>query len=237
MLRTRWGIAGVVLLALAVGACGVAPRGQTALHTISVTGTATTRLAPDIVVMTLGVQTQGRDVAEAVSENNRRSAEVIGVFRSANVASEDIQTTYFNVYPQQQYDQFGTLTGEVVYWVDNTITVKIRQLDQVGVLLQSVLTRGANTVQGLSYTVEDPSDAVDAIRADALENARAQAEQLAASAGVELGDVLTISEGSLAPSPMFEAAAYGKGGGGGGVPTQPGSLEYSVSMSVIYEVR
>src|SRR4030042_1738476 len=93
MLRTRWGIAGAVLLALALGACGAVPLGQTALHTVSVTGTATTRLAPDIVVMTLGVQTQGRDVAEVVSENNRRSAEVLGVFRSAGVASEDVQTT------------------------------------------------------------------------------------------------------------------------------------------------
>ncbi len=237
MLRTRWGIAGVVLLTLALGACQAAPQGQSALHTISVTGTATTRLAPDIVVMTLGVQTQGRDVAEAVSENNRRSAEVIGVFRSAGVDGEDIQTTYFNVYPQQQYDQFGTLTGEVVYWVDNTITVRIRQLDQVGTLLQSVLTRGANTVQGVSYSVEDPSDALDDIRAEALADARAQAEQLAAAAGVALGDVLTISEGGAAPSPLMEAAAFGKGGGGGGVPTQPGSLEYSVSMSVVYRVR
>ncbi len=237
MLRTRWVLAGAVLLALALGACGAAPQRQTALHTISVTGTARTRLAPDIVIMTLGVQTQGRDVAEAVSENNRRSAEVVGVFRSAGVAAEDIQTTYFNVYPQQQYDQFGVLTGEVVYWVDNTITVKVRQLDQVGVLLQSVLTRGANTVQGLSYTVEDPTDALDEIRAGALEDARAQAEQLAAAAGVELGQVLTISEGGAVPSPIYEASAFGKGGGGGGVPTQAGSLEYSISMSVVYEVR
>jgi uncharacterized protein YggE len=236
MLRIRWALAGAIVLSLALGACGAGYRTPTNLHTIMVTGTARTRLAPDIVLLTLGVQTQGRDVAEAVSENNRRSAEVVGVFRSAGVAGEDIQTTYFNVYPQQQYDQFGVLTGEVVYWVDNTITVKVRQLDQVGVLLQSVLTRGANTVQGLSYTVEDPSDALDAIRADALEDARMQAEQLAASAGVELGEVLTISESGALPSPVYEAAAFGKGGGGG-VPTQAGSLEYSVSMTVTYEAR
>lgn len=237
MLRNRWSIGITALLALALAACGAQPQGQTALHTISVTGTAETRLTPDLVVLTLGVQTQGSDVAEAVAENNRRSAEVIGVFRSAGVAGGDIQTSYFNVYPQQQYDQFGALTGEVVYWVDNTITVKVRQLDQLSTLLQSVLTRGANTVQGLSYTVEDPSEALDEIRSEALEDARLQAEQLAELAGVALDEVMSISEAGLTPMPVYEAAAFGKGGGGGGVPTQAGSLEYSVSMSVIYRVH
>jgi uncharacterized protein YggE len=172
-----------------------------------------------------------------VADNNRRAAEVVGVFRAAGLDPADIQTTYFNVYPQQLYDQSGNPTGETTYWVDNTITVKIRQLDQVGTLLQTALTRGANSVQGVYYSVEDPSDALDEIRAEALDDAHAQAEALASQAGVQLGDVITVSEGAPVASPLFEAPAYGKGGGGGGVPTQAGSLTYQVQLSVLYRIR
>lgn len=237
MTRMRSWVLLVAALALVLSGCGALGGAEQPPRTITVTGTATTRLTPDIVVVTLGVQTQAGDVAEAVGESNRRAADVIGVFRAAGVASEDIQTTYFNVYPQQQYDQFGNPTGESQYWVDNTITVRVRALDQVGALLQSALTRGANSVQGVTYTVEDPTAALDEIRIEALEDARAQAEQMAAAAGVGLGEVLSVGEPGIIPVPYFDAPAYGKGGGGGGVPTEPGNLEYQVQVSVVYEVR
>ena len=126
---------------------------------------------------------------------------------------------------------------EPSYGGANLATGKIRQLDQVGTLLQTALTRGANSVQGVYYSVEDPSEALDEIRADALEDAGAQAEALAGQAGVDLGEVITVSESAPVASPLFEAPAYGKGGGGGGVPTQPGSLEYQVQLYVVYRIR
>lgn len=237
MSRSRWLALAAVVLAAGLGACSVVGVGPSQPQTISVTGSASTTLDPDVVIVTLGVQTTGPDVAEAVADNNRRAAEVTGVFRAAGLDAADIQTTYFNVYPQQLYDQVGNPTGETSYWVDNTITVKIRQLDQVGTLLQTALTRGANSVQGVYYSVEDPSEALDEIRADALDDAGAQAEALASQAGVDLGEVITVSESAPVASPLFEAPAYGKGGGGAGVPTQPGSLEYQVQLYVIYRIR
>jgi len=226
-----------VAAALLVSACSGTAGGPQA-HTLSVTGTGSTRLAPDLALVTLGVQTRGPDVGEAVDENNRRAAEVIAALRELGVAETDMATANFSVSTQQLYDERGQLTGEVQCWVDNVVNLRVRQLDRLGEILQVALRRGANTVQSVSFTVEDPEDELDAARLLAIQDARDQAEQLAQVAGVELGEVLSVSEVGYAQVYMEAApSAFGKGGGRGAVPTAPGVLEYQVQISVTYAIR
>jgi len=227
--------------ALALSACaGAAGWSQESPpRLISVTGTGTARLDPDMVIVSLGVQTQGPDIAEAVSENNRRSDQVRAAIREAGVADEDVQTVNFSVWTQQQYDEFGNLTGGATYWVDNTLQVRLRDLDRLGPLLETALSRGANSVQGVTFSVEDPTEALDAARVSALEDARSQAAQMAADAGVLLGEVVSIGEPGAYPGPFMEAPARGIGGGSGqdAVPTSPGVLEYGIQVTVNYAIR
>jgi len=228
-------LAVLLVAALGLSACsGTAAQAQP--HTISVTGTGIARLAPDIVLITLGVHTQGTDVAEAVSENNQRAAGVMEVIRQAGVADADIGTANFSVYTQQQFDATGTPTGEILYSVDNNINVTLRQIAELGDLLEAALRAGANSVQGVTYSVEDPTEALDAARLEAMRDAQDQAQQLAAAAGLQLGPVQTVGEPSYYPVPVYAAPSYGKGGGGG-VPTTAGTLEYTVQLSVVYTVR
>lgn len=239
MKRVRWAMPLALAAALLLSACAGTVRGLqgSPLRSILVTGTGSARLNPDVVIVTLGVQTQGPDIAEAVSENNRRADQVRAAIREAGVADEDVQTSNFSVWTQQQYDEFGNLTGELTYWVDNTLLIKLRELDRLGDLLQAALGRGANTVQGISYSVEDPTAALDAARVEALEDAHSQAAQMAADAGVVLGEVISIGEPGAYSGGLMEAPAFGKGGGGSGVPTSPGVLEYEVQVAVSYAIQ
>lgn len=225
-----------VATAVLLSACsGTAGRPQA--HTLSVTGTGWTRLAPDLALVTLGVQTRGPDVGEAVDENNRRVTEVMAALRELGIAESDIATVNFNVSTQQLYDERGQLTDEVQYWVDNVVSLRVRQLDRLGQLLQAALSRGANTVQSVTFTVESPEDELDAARLLAVQDAASQAQALAQAAGVELGEVLSVSEPGYAPVYMEAAlSAFGKGGGAY-VPTAPGVLEYQVQISVTYAIR
>jgi uncharacterized protein YggE len=224
-----------VVMAVVLSGCSAAA-GQTLPHTISVTGTGTANLAPDIVLITLGVQTQGPDIAEAVQENNRRAGEAMAAIREAGVADGDMSTANFSVSTQQQYDDQGNPTDQVSYWVDNSVNVTLRDLSKLGDLLQSALSHGANSVQSVTYSVEDPTEALDSARVQALEDARSQADQLAGAAGVELGQVITVGEPGVVAYPVEYAPAFGKGGGGG-VPTSPGTLEFTVQLSVVYAIR
>jgi uncharacterized protein YggE len=227
-----------IILSLAVvsSACSAAG-GGIPQRTVSVTGTGTARLTPDIVIVTLGVQTQDPQVARAVQDNNARASRVTEAVKAAGVAAADIQTSDFSVSSQQKFDPQGTPTGEVTYIVSNTLTLTLRDVSKLGDLLQSALESGANTVQNVSYSVADPSEALDKARLDAIQDAHDQATQLADAAGAQLGPVFNLNEYSPAPILSYAAASFGKGGGGGGVPASPGTLEYQVQIYIVYTLR
>ena len=222
-------------LAAALVLAGCAGTGITpSQRTLSVTGTGSAFLIPDIVMVTLGVQTQGTSIGDTVATNNRTAEKIIQAVQAAGVAAEDVQTTYFSVSTQPKYDEFGNPTSDVTYWVDNTVTVTLRDITQLGGLLESALASGANSVQGINYTVDDPGEAMAQARTEAMADAGRQAEQLAAGAGLTLGEIVSVSESS--PGPVFS----GRGGGAGAdqnVPTAPGTLEYQVQLFISYALR
>ncbi len=223
-------------LAIVLTACSAAGGGAPQ-RTVSVTGTGTARLTPDIVIVTLGVQTQDPQVARAVQDNNARASRVTEAVKSAGVAAADIQTSDFSVSSQQKFDPQGNPTGEITYIVSNTLTLTLRDVSKLGDLLQSALESGANTVQNVSYSVADPSEALDKARLEAIQDAHDQATQLADAAGAQLGPVFNLNEYSPAPVLSYAAASFGKGGGGGGVPASPGTLEYQVQVYIVYTLR
>jgi uncharacterized protein YggE len=235
MLRISKGAAVLAALAVLLSACTTA--GGSAQRTISVTGTGTARLTPDIGIITLGVQTQADQVARAVQDNNARSSRVMEAIKEAGVAAGDVQTSNFSVSSQLTYDTLGNPTGEVNYFVSNTVTITLREISKLGDLLQSALENGANSVQNVTYSVEDPSEALDKARLEAIQDAQAQAAQLATAAGAQLGPIFSLNEYSPIPGPFYAAPTFGKGGGGGGVPTSPGTLEYQVQMYIVYTLR
>jgi hypothetical protein len=223
----------ILLLSLALAACATLGSGEQ--RTLSVTGSGSVSVPPDIVTVSLSVQTINDNVAQAVADNNRRAQRVQDAVSALSVAAEDIRTTYFYVTPQQHYDDFGNPTGEVTYYVDNTITVTLRQIDLLGNLLQAAVEAGANSIQAVSFSVEDPSQAEDEARQEAMEDARDRAEMLAAAAGATLGDPISITTNVY--TPFSGEALYGAGVGGGGVPVSPGMTEVQVQVSVIYELK
>jgi uncharacterized protein len=223
----------LLLAGLVLGACtGTGP--QPEQRTMIVTGTGTTRVTPDIAVVSLGVQTQGADVGAAVQENSRRARAVTDALTEQGIAAEDMRTVNFYVSSQQLFDPMGLPTGETTYTVDNTILFTLRAPEKLGAVLQVALRVGSNSVQSVNYSVADPSVPMDEARQLAVADAQRQAEQLAAAAGVSLGTVLSISEGGSVTPLYYEAPAFGKGGGGGGVPVESGTLEFPAQITLTY---
>ena len=192
---------------------------------------------PDTVVVTLGVQTRGAEVGPTVANNSRAAEQVVQAVTDLGVSPEDVQTTYFSISIQPRYDQFGNPTEDVTYWVDNTITVTLRDIAILGDLLGDTLASGANSVQGISYTVSDPAAALAPARQQALNDAQSQALQLASASGMSLGAILTVAESSGGATPGLQAYGGAEVAAGGAVPTTPGTLEYSIQLYVTYELR
>jgi uncharacterized protein YggE len=204
---------------------------------LSVTGTGSAFLTPDVVVVTLGIQTQGSAIGDTVARNNRTAERIIQAVKDAGVAPEDVQTTYFSVSTQPKYDEFGNPTSELTYWVDNTVTATLRDITKLGALLESALAAGANSVQGVNYTVDDPASGLSQARTDAMADARSQADQIASAAGLTLGEIVSVAEVSSAPWPMFSGRGGGEAPAGQNIPTAPGTLEYQIQLSVSFALR
>jgi uncharacterized protein YggE len=232
--------AAVTLLALVVSACGVvAPSAGAPARSLSVAGSGTANLVPDIAYIYLGVHTELPSASEAVTANNAQTQKMIEALTAFGIDAKDIRTTNFSIYPFDKYDPLtGTPTGQKYYSVDNTVYVTIRDLTKLGGLLDTVVTAGANTVNSIQFDVADKDSALKQARADALADAKAKAEELSGVAGVSLGEIQTISFADSQPFPIFD----GRGGGGGGdaaaaVPIQPGQLTFTVTVNVTYEIK
>ncbi len=235
MFTPRWRAFALLPLALILSGCGTLP-GRTE-RTVAVTGQGKVVVPPDTVVVVLGVQTRGAAVGPTVAENNRAAEKVVQAVTDLGVAPEDVQTTNFNISTQPRYDEFGNPTEDVTYWVDNQVTVTLHDIAALSDMLGNALASGANSVQGITYTVADPAAALEPARKEALNDAQHQAEQLASASGMSLGPIHTVSESSGGAVPGLKAYGGAETPPGSGVPTSPGTLEFTVQLFVTYDLR
>jgi hypothetical protein len=242
MKRTSHLVLALILGALALSACGPSTVVANALppqRLLNVTGSGTVYLKPDVAYINIGVHTELPTASEAVRENSTQSQQVIEALKKFGLKDADIRTAYFSIYPSVQYDpQTNARTG-MMYVVDNTVYVTVRDVDKLGELLDATLTAGANSVNSIQFDVEDKSAAMKEARDAAVKDAETQAKELAAAAGITLGALQRIDYYSTTPVDVFPG--YGKGGGGGAeaaaVPIQTGQLTITANVSVSYEVK
>lgn len=222
----------VGLLAACQGQAPAVPANQIPMITVS--GTGKVYLAPDIANVYVGVRSQAADVADALSQNNAQANAIASTLKEKGVAAEDIQTTAFNVYPQQQYAPDGT-PMETVYVVENTVFIKVRDLNSLGALLDAVVRAGANTINGISFDVEDPSAAEKEARKLAIEDAQVKAQELAQLTGVQLGQLYSVNVWATNISPVYEA----KGGAAAGTttPIAAGQMVIQMDASLSYAIK
>jgi len=231
----------IAVAALALSAGALAQSSPPPPDTVSVTGTGRVRAAPDRFSFNVSVQTTSPTVEEAVNENNTKVAAVIAALKKAGATADEIQTSNFSIYPQQDYSQQqqGKLPRVVGYQVSNSITVTKKQVADAGRLLQVAIAAGVNQTSGLSFSVSDSARGRDEGLRAAFADARAKASLLAQAAGRTLGPAMTINEiGSMTPPPprpmgvRAMAAVVAEP-----VPVESGTEELVFTVSVVFGMR
>jgi uncharacterized protein len=229
----------VLVLGVILSACGpaVAQGVEQPVRTISVTGSSRISLTPDIAHVSIGVQTQDEDAVRAVNDNNAQARQIIDRLKSLGVAERDIRTSNFNIYPNQQYDRDGNVTG-ITYHVNNSVFVTLRDISKIGEILNETVNVGANNINGISFDVDDKSQAVTEARKSAIADAQAIAREMAQAAGVTLGPVHSISfSGGGYPQPMAYDLMARQTAMDMEVPISTGELSLNVDAYVVYEIR
>jgi uncharacterized protein YggE len=224
----------LTLLLLLLGGCVSAPL-STAPNGIGVRSVGRVAVKPDTVFVNVGVEARDPALAAATADANRRMTAVLGRVTALGVAAPDIVTVGYAVDPipaQRRSDEEPIRI--VGYRVSNVVRVRIRDVAAAGRIVDAAVDAGANTVSALQFTVSDPAPAEREARAQAVALAAATARELAAAAGVPLGDVLSIEEEPPQfRAPLARGAVLSAGGPG---PVEAGELEIVVSVQARFRV-
>jgi len=205
---------------------------------IVVQGTGKIAGTPDTLTISFGVSVTEDSVTAAVASAARNADAVIAALTSAGVAEDDIQTSNYSIYPQ--YDYRNDTQELVGYQVNNSVIAKVRDLDAAGAIIDDVAAAGGDTVivSGVSFSIEDNEELVDAARAAAWEDANTKAEQLAGLADVTLGSPISIVETfSSPPVPIAFNEAALSAVSDTVTPIAPGTQQVAVSLTVEYAIE
>lgn len=205
--------------------------------TLSISAQGTVNHAPDIAMINAGVQQTAKTAKEAMDANAVAMNGVMDALKAANIADRDMQTSNLSLNPQYDYSNRENggprLTG---YQASNQLTVKVRDLDNLGSLLDAMVTAGGNTLNGIQFGLDDDRAVKNQARDRAMKEAIARAELYAAASGYEVARVVTISEsGGYAPQPlamMAEARSMDRS-----TPVAAGEVGYSITVNVVFELR
>lgn len=178
-----------------------------------VTGEGQSRRIPDVAMFSAGVVTQGKIGGDALAANATQMDEVVKALKRAGIADRDIQTSALSLQPQysnpeQEAQIRARMTREpyvapvqpqppriIGYEARNNVQVRVRKLAEMGRIIDTLASAGANQVDGPSFTLDEPKAALDEARVDAVQDARARAELYARAAGLRIARTLFIGEG------------------------------------------
>lgn len=211
---------------------------------IAISGTGEVAAAPDMAFINSGVTSQGATAAEALAANTAAMNELIATLKSAGIEARDIQTSGFSVSPNYVYSDARDANGYQLppkisgYQVYNTVNVRVRDLASLGAVLDKAVTVGANTINGVSFSVADPAPLYDEARKLAFANAKKKAELYAEVAGEKLGDIESITEQQTYNQPMPQMMrAVADSAASAPVPIESGELSFSIDVQVAWELE
>jgi uncharacterized protein YggE len=239
--RPAWVAIGLVaglVLAVVLGPA-LAPRAARGLdgtepdRTISVGGTGTVTIAPDVADLHVGVVVQRPKVADARDAAAVAMAGVVKALRDAGVAEADTRTTTLSLQPVYDYNTNGAAPKITGYEMRNGVVATVRDLEKLANAVDGALVSGGSTLDGITFRVDDPSGAENQARTQAMKQARAKADALASAAGVSIIGVSSISEQS-APTPWPVPYAGALKADQAATPIEPGTSDISVTVSVVY---
>jgi hypothetical protein len=239
----------VVSLALVLSLVGFSgcTAGPTTIGTVDVntqqegvwvSGQGKVTAIPDLATLYLGVEAQADTVAEAQAQAVEAMDGVMDALSDSGVDEDDIQTQYFSIDQVTRWNDDEPVV--IGYRVTNMVTVKIREIDNVGAIIDAVAEAGGDLIRinNIAFSVEDPSEYYEEARAEAMADAKDKAEQLADLAGIELGKATYISEGTVySPVDYRDAGGIVPVAEGVNTSISPGELELTLTIQVAYAIE
>lgn len=204
--------------------------------TITLNGRGTVDHAPDIAMITLGVSVEAETASTAMSQQTTKMNGVFAAVKAAGVADRDMQTSNLSLNPVYEYpnNQRPRLTG---YNASNQITIKVRDLKNLGKTLDAVVKGGGNTINGVSFSIDKPESFQNDARIAAIKDAAAKAELYANAVGYKVKRIVTVSEQEYYPQPVpMMARMMNQDAAAESTPVAAGEVSLTQNVNVTFEL-
>ena len=217
----------------AQSATPMAGSGDGTLLSVSARGEA--QRVPDVATLSAGVVTEAADANAALRANAEQMNRLMAAIREAGIAERDIRTSGLSVSPQYSRgeNQVRNISG---YEARNTVSLKVREIDDLGGVIDALVASGANQVHGPNFEIGEPDEAHDEARRAALEAARARASLYAGELGMQVRRIVSISEGGGFMPPPMPMGMRAMSASADASPVSPGESTLSVSLDVVFEL-
>jgi len=204
-------------------------------NTISVNGEGKIYTKPDIILVNLSIVSEGEKVINVQQENTKKTNRVIDFLKESGIKEKDIKTTNYNLHPRYNYEE---KTPKIIgYRLTQTLEVKVRELDEIGDILEGATNKGVNQIGSLSFRVDKDEEFKEEARKLAIEDAKKKAKKLASQLGIKLIKISGYNETGSTP-PIYRNLELAKGMGGGEAPQiQVGESEIIVNVTLTYEIN
>lgn len=215
--------------------------------TVFATGSALTRLAPDRVLISIGVESTDKTANEALSLNSELMNNIISDLRGIGLEPNETRTSIFNIFPLYNYTESGTRLNVSGFTVTNTMQIESSNLDNVSQWIDTAVASGANSINSIDFSVTEKKleDTRSRLITEAIDNAKQKAEVAASAVQLSITGVDSIVVDGitnippLPPQPFFRESASASAQGGTASPSTPiipGEQEVSVSVSGIFSM-
>lgn len=207
---------------------------------VSVTGEATVTAVPDIAMLDFSVRTRAVSSAAAFSDASEKMNGVIDALKAQGVEDRDVQTDQIGMNPIYAQTDRGRQdrTRIVAYEAYQSLTVRLRDIDNAGPVIDAAVQAGANGLNSFRMTIDDTKALEDEARVAAVKDAMAKAKAMAEAAGAELGPVMTLSaRGGSRPPQMMQARSMVMEADAAGPSLQAGEQTVTMSVSATFKIQ
>lgn len=229
---TSWVLVGLLLGAVVLAGCSGT---QAQTRQLVVSGHGEVYAVPDLAYVTIGVHTESEDVAQALDKNNAQAQLVVQALKGQGIADKDIQTSQFSVSPVQKSTPDGS-TPPMVYVVDDTVDVTVRDIGKLSSVLGEVSKVGSNEISGLRFGSSQQAQLLSQARDAAIQDAKTQATEMAKTSGVQLGALQSISATAVQPVLPYDTRGI-PAAQAATPPIAGGQLLITADVSMVYEIR
>lgn len=203
--------------------------------TMTVQGVGSVKVDADRAGINLGVREVAQEVVSAQSQVNERIAAIVDALKAMGVADDAITTNGLGIYPNYNYDEGETISGYTAY---NNIYVTVTDVNNTGAYIDAAFAAGANSLDYVEFSASDTEKAAAQALTLAVESARDKAQVIADAAGVKLGGILEIRDGS---DSVYEGALYARNAvesdAGAGTSVMASKQTVSAAVSITFALE